>query len=61
MRHCGPTRVAVKAATDTPLWKETLTKMGWDGVFLGGDQYKAFLEEDTKRIAGILDSLGLKK
>jgi hypothetical protein len=30
-------------------------------VFLGGDAYKAFLDEDTKRIAGILDSLGLKK
>ncbi len=52
---------AVKAATETPVWKETLTKMGWDGVYLGGDQYKAFLEEDTKRIAAILDSLGLKK
>jgi putative tricarboxylic transport membrane protein len=52
---------AVKAATETPLWKETLTKMGWAGEFLGGEQYKAFLQEDTKRIAGILESLGLKK
>jgi hypothetical protein len=30
-------------------------------VFLAGDQYKAFIEEDTKRIAGILESLGMKK
>jgi tripartite-type tricarboxylate transporter receptor subunit TctC len=30
-------------------------------VFLGGDAFKAFLEEDTKRVAAIIDSLGLKK
>ena len=52
---------AVKAATDSPAWKESLAKYGWDPVFLGGDAYKAFVEEDTKRIAGILASLGLKK
>ena len=52
---------AVKAATETSAWKETIAKFGWDNVFLPGDQYKTFVEEDTKRIAGILDSLGLKK
>lgn len=51
----------VKAATETPAWKETLEKLGWTGVFLGGDEYKAFLEEDSKRIAAIIDSLGIKK
>jgi hypothetical protein len=35
--------------------------MGWSPMFLGGDQFKTFLDEDTKRIAGIIDSLGLKK
>jgi hypothetical protein len=30
-------------------------------VFLSGDAYKAFVEDDTKRIAGILESLGLRK
>jgi putative tricarboxylic transport membrane protein len=52
---------AVKAATESAAWKESLTKYGWDPVFLGGDAYKTFLDEDTRRIAGILDSLGLKK
>jgi putative tricarboxylic transport membrane protein len=52
---------AVKAATETASWKETCAKLGWDSVFLPGDQYKAFLEEDTKRITGILESLGMKK
>jgi len=51
----------VQDATNTPAWKATLEKLGWAGVFLGGDQYKAFVEEDTKRIAAIIDSLGIKK
>ncbi len=51
----------VKAATETPAWKETLDKLGWSSWYLGGDEYKAFVEEDVKRIAGIIDSLGLKK
>ena len=52
---------AVKAATESAAWKESLAKYGWDPVFLAGDAYQAFVEEDTKRIAGILTSLGLKK
>src|SRR5687767_8732167 len=52
---------AVKTATESPAWKESLTKFGWDPWFLAGDQYKAFLDEDVKRISSIIDSLGLKK
>ena len=52
---------AIKAGTESAAWKESLAKYGWDPVFLAGDAYKAFVEEDTKRITGILESLGLKK
>ena len=52
---------AVKAATETPSWKQTLEKFGWTPWFLGGDDYKKFLDEDIKRVGGILDSLGLIK
>jgi putative tricarboxylic transport membrane protein len=52
---------AVKAAVDSPLWKDTLTKLGWESVYLSGDAFKAFLDEDTKRIRGIIESLGLVK
>ncbi|HQR75517.1 MAG TPA: tripartite tricarboxylate transporter substrate-binding protein [Burkholderiaceae bacterium] len=52
---------AIKAGVDSTAWKETLAKMGWESVFLSGDAFKAFLDEDTKRIRGILDSLGLAK
>jgi len=51
----------VHEATGTPAWKQTLDKMGWAPEFLGGDQFRAFLDEDTKRVAGIIESLGLKK
>jgi putative tricarboxylic transport membrane protein len=52
---------AVKTATDSPMWKESLTKFGWDAAFIGGDEYKKFLDEDVKRITVIIDSLGLRK
>jgi len=51
----------VKDATDTPAWKQTLDKLGWTPVFLGGDQFKTFLDEDTKRVGGIIEMLGIKK
>ena len=51
----------VKAATDSAAWKATLEKFGWAPIFLAGDDYKKFVEEDTKRIAGIIDSLGIKQ
>jgi putative tricarboxylic transport membrane protein len=51
----------VRAATETPAWKESLQKNGWQPWFLGGDEYKAFLDEDIKRIGAIIESLGMKK
>jgi putative tricarboxylic transport membrane protein len=51
----------VRSATETPAWKGTLDKMGWSGEFLGGDEYKRFLDEDIKRVGAIIESLGLKK
>jgi len=51
----------VKSATETPAWKQTLEKLGWEGWYLGGDDYAKFIREDEKRVAGIIESLGLKK
>jgi len=51
----------VREATETPAWKQTLEKYGWESFFLAGDEFARFIEEDTRRIAAILDSLGLKK
>jgi putative tricarboxylic transport membrane protein len=51
----------VKAAIETKSWKDTVDKLGWTTVFLGGEDYRKFIEEDTKRISAIIDSLGIKK
>jgi putative tricarboxylic transport membrane protein len=51
----------VRGATESKSWKETLAKLGWSPIFLSGDAYKKFIDEDTKRIAGIIDSLGIKR
>lgn len=51
----------VRAAVETPAWKESLQKNGWQPWFIAGDEYKAFIDEDVKRIGAIIDSLGLKK
>jgi putative tricarboxylic transport membrane protein len=51
----------VRTATETPAWKESLQKNGWQAWFLGGEQYKAFIDEDSRRIGAILESLGLVK
>jgi len=51
----------VKDATETAAWQATLAKLGWSGEFLGGDAYAKFLADDTVRIAGIIDSLGIKR
>ncbi|MBM4297269.1 MAG: tripartite tricarboxylate transporter substrate binding protein [Deltaproteobacteria bacterium] len=50
----------VRGASESASWKETLNKLGWSPIFLSGDAYKKFIDEDTKRIAGIIDSLGIK-
>ncbi len=51
----------VKSATETPAWKQTLEKLGWEGWYLGGEDYAKFLREDEKRVGAIIESLGLKK
>jgi len=50
----------VRGATESASWKETLSKLGWSPIFLSGEPYKKFIDDDTKRIAGIIDSLGIK-
>jgi len=50
----------IRGATESAAWKSTLEKLGWSPIYLSGDAYKKFVDEDTKRIAGIIDSLGIK-
>ncbi|HEU5462998.1 MAG TPA: tripartite tricarboxylate transporter substrate-binding protein, partial [Candidatus Binatia bacterium] len=50
----------IRGATESAAWKETLKKLNWSPIYLSGDDYKKFVEEDTKRISAIIDSLGIK-
>ena len=51
-----------KGGTETPAWKETLEKLGWEPVVPRRRRVQGkFLEEDTKRIGGIIESLGLEE
>jgi putative tricarboxylic transport membrane protein len=50
----------IRGATESASWKSTLEKLGWSPIFLAGDAYKKFIDEDTKRIGAIIDSLGIK-
>ena len=48
-------------AVKTPSWQEALKRNEWSDLFLAGDQFKTFLDNDTKRISGVIAGLGLKK
>ncbi|HWP59710.1 MAG TPA: tripartite tricarboxylate transporter substrate binding protein [Candidatus Acidoferrales bacterium] len=50
----------VRAATESKTWKDAVAKFGWVPIFLAGDDFKKFIDEENKRIAAIIDSLGIK-
>jgi putative tricarboxylic transport membrane protein len=52
---------AIEAGVKSKAWEETLKKNDWQNTWLAGDEYKKFLDADTKRISDILAGLGLGK
>ncbi|HSO06637.1 MAG TPA: tripartite tricarboxylate transporter substrate-binding protein [Pelomicrobium sp.] len=52
---------AVEAGVKSPAWAETLKQRNWTGVWLPGDEYRAFIDNDVKRIGEILAGLNLGK
>jgi putative tricarboxylic transport membrane protein len=50
----------VRGATESKAWKASVEKYNWAPIYLAGDDFKKFLDEDTKRVAAIIDSLGIK-
>jgi putative tricarboxylic transport membrane protein len=52
---------AIDAGVKSKAWEETLKKNEWMNVWLAGDDYKKFLDEDIKRISDILGALSLGK
>jgi putative tricarboxylic transport membrane protein len=52
---------AVDATVKSPAWRETLTKMEWLDLYLVGEPFKKFLDDENKRVGDILAKLNLRK
>jgi putative tricarboxylic transport membrane protein len=52
---------AVETTVKSPAWKETLVKMEWNDIFLSGDPFVKFLDDENKRVGEVLSKLNLKK
>lgn len=44
---------------DTPAWKKILETQGWEDAYLAGDDFTAFLKEETARQGAVLKEVGL--
>ena len=51
----------VQAATETAEWKSMLAKMGWTPVYISGDAYAKFVDDESRQLGQLIDSLGLRK
>ncbi|MEU8675918.1 tripartite tricarboxylate transporter substrate binding protein [Streptomyces sp. NPDC048560] len=49
----------IRKLHDSPQWKESMRKNGWDDAFLTGDAFGDFLDAQDKRVATVLKELGL--
>ena len=52
---------AIDTTVKSPGWKETLVKMDWSDIYLPGDGFAKYLDEENKRIGEVLGKLNLKK
>ncbi|MDT9693171.1 tripartite tricarboxylate transporter substrate binding protein [Streptomyces sp. P9(2023)] len=44
---------------DSPQWRESLKKNGWNDAFLPGEEFGTFLAAQDKQVASVLKELGL--
>lgn len=51
----------VKAVTERPEWKGMLEKMGWSPVFLSGEPFEKFVNDESQSLGALVGSLGLRK
>ncbi|GGW91609.1 Bug family tripartite tricarboxylate transporter substrate binding protein [Streptomyces chryseus] len=49
----------VEKLHDSPEWRESMRKNGWDDAFLAGEKFGDFLDEQDKRVDAVLKELGL--
>jgi putative tricarboxylic transport membrane protein len=49
----------VEELHESPEWRESLEKNGWDDAFLTGERFGAFLHAQDQRVVSVLKELGL--
>lgn len=47
------------AMHESETWQDTLTTNAWSDVYLSGDEFGTWLDEENARVEGVLESLGL--
>ena len=52
---------AIDTTMKSPGWKETLVKMDWIDIYLPGEGFAKFIDEENKRVAEVIGKLNLKK
>ena len=52
---------ALDQTVKSPGWKEVLAKNDWIDIYLAGDDFKKYIDEENKRIGDILGKLNLKR
>jgi putative tricarboxylic transport membrane protein len=53
---------AIKAITklhDSPEWKAALEKNGWTDFFKPGDEFRSYMDSESKRVKAVLGDIGL--
>ncbi len=49
----------VRALYQSPQWKAEMKKQGWDDVYLDGEKFRTYLDDEETRIRGVLRDIGL--
>jgi putative tricarboxylic transport membrane protein len=44
---------------DSDAWQQVLEDQGWTDAFQTGDDFSSYLDEESKRVEGVLSELGL--
>jgi len=52
---------AVETTVKSAGWKEVLAKQDWTDIYMAGDAFNKYLDDENKRIGDILGKLALKK
>lgn len=52
---------ALTTMSKSQTWKDTLATNSWGDLFLAGDEFGAWLEEENTRVKGVLEDLKLAK